>query len=67
LIAIDRFHPIISSNILPNFLSNYFFIAFEQKIAQKRNIGEEGSSAVALRSTLAKHSIPLIVEYGIKH
>jgi hypothetical protein len=27
----------ISFNILPNFLSNLFFIAFEQKIAQKRN------------------------------
>jgi hypothetical protein len=48
LIAIERFHPIISSNILPNFLSINFFIAFEQKIAQKRNAACDSVSTLIL-------------------
>jgi hypothetical protein len=39
LIAIERFHPMISSNILPNILPKKIYIAFEQKINQKKNIG----------------------------
>jgi hypothetical protein len=37
LIAIERFHPMISSNILPNILPEKIYIAFERKIAQKKN------------------------------
>jgi hypothetical protein len=38
LIAIERFHPMISSNILPNILPKKIYIAFEQKIAQKTTL-----------------------------
>jgi hypothetical protein len=38
LIAIERFHPMKSENILPNILSKKIYIAFERKIAQKKNI-----------------------------
>jgi hypothetical protein len=36
LIAIERFHPMKSENILPNILSKKIYIALEQKIAQKK-------------------------------
>jgi hypothetical protein len=41
IIAIERFHPIISFNILPKVLSKLFFIAFERKIAPKKNAGSD--------------------------
>jgi hypothetical protein len=54
LIAIERFHPMISSNILLNFLSNFFFIAFERKIAQKKL---RGSIRILLYFTAVHFSI----------
>jgi hypothetical protein len=37
LIAIERFHPMISSNTLPNFLSKCFFYRFWAKNRSKKN------------------------------
>jgi hypothetical protein len=38
LIAIEQFHPMISSNILPNILPKKIYIAFERKIAKKKTL-----------------------------
>jgi hypothetical protein len=39
LIAIERFHPMKSENILSNILSKKIYIAFEQKIAKNKMLG----------------------------
>jgi hypothetical protein len=38
LIAIERFHPMISSNILPNFLSNFFLSLLSEKSLKKKTL-----------------------------
>jgi hypothetical protein len=38
LIAIERFYPMISSNILPNIISILLFFAFGRKIAQNKTL-----------------------------